>query len=71
MVLVADMAHRLTLGRLFYLAWYAPIAFLKQCVREGPVNLWLAFLGRRKMQRAAVKLKPLAPANPMQCRSIS
>jgi hypothetical protein len=61
--LVADIAHRLTLGRLFYLTWYVPIAFLTRSLRERPINLWLAFLGRRKMQRAAVKLKPLASAN--------
>jgi hypothetical protein len=57
---VTDIARRVTLGRLLYLTWYAPIGFVKRCMRGGPINLWLAFVGRRNMQRTAVKLKPLA-----------
>jgi hypothetical protein len=58
-------AHRrLTFGRLLYLCWYAPRSFCRKCLREGPLNLCLAWLGRRAMVRAACWLPAFSLAPP-------
>jgi hypothetical protein len=56
---VVDASKHFTVGRLLYLVWYAPIGFVQRCTREGLLNVWLTALGRRKMQRAAAKLKSI------------
>jgi len=49
-------SRSVTLGRLVYLGWYRPIAFVAKCWREGPLNLWLAAGGRRAMESAVASL---------------
>ncbi len=43
---------------MIYLGWYAPRAFLKTNIREGPINYWLTGRGRKAMKRAAWQLRP-------------
>jgi hypothetical protein len=50
--------RRLGIGRLAYLGWYAPRAFLLKCAREGPLNLWLSARGAKAMEEAATRLRP-------------
>lgn len=57
-------SQRITPGRLAYLAYYRPLAALRQCRRQGgPWQQWLDRRGRRAMRVAAAQLPPLpAPA---------
>lgn len=57
---IRAVGRRLRLGRFAYLGWHAPRGFVRQCAREGPVNLWLSARGRRAMERAAVRLPSAA-----------
>lgn len=53
-------AHKLTPGRILYLAWHAPRGAVERALKEGPLNLWLSARGREAMERAAASL-PSAP----------
>ncbi len=54
---------RLTPGRILYLAYHRPRAFLAQSRREGgPWQQWLTRRGRHAMTAAARKLPPLPPS---------
>ncbi len=59
-----ELAKRLRLGALAYRLFHAPRGFLKRCLREGPVNLWLTRRGQAEMERAADRLPPAEPAPP-------
>jgi hypothetical protein len=61
-VLRRPNGRQITAGRLLYLGWYRPRAFIRKCGQEGPLNLWLAAKGRHAMERAAPLLPPLGPA---------
>jgi hypothetical protein len=50
----------LTVGRLVYLGWYAPRGFVRRCIHQGPVNLWLSGKGRRAMEDAVRRLPSLS-----------
>src|SRR5262249_11428178 len=56
--------RRVSLGRVLYLGWFAPKAFVSRCAREGVWNLWLAARGRRAMEAAVRRLPPLAQPSP-------
>ncbi len=52
----------MTPGRLVYLAYHRPLAWLARCRREGgPWQQWLDARGRRAMIAAARELPPLPP----------
>jgi hypothetical protein len=59
---VGERHRRLPVGRVLYLGWHAPRAFLAKCVRDGPFNLAVSARERRAMERAAHRLPALAPA---------
>jgi len=58
-VLRRHNGRRVSAGKLLYLGWYRPGAFIRKCGQEGPLNLWLAANGRRAMERAAHLLPSL------------
>jgi hypothetical protein len=57
-------------GRLVYLGWHAPRGFLKKCLREGPLNLWLMEQGRQAMERAARHLMRARHATTPEPKSV-
>jgi len=64
LVLPGHNGPYISAGRLLYLGWHRPRAFLKKCGQQGPLNLWLAADGRRAMERAAYLLPSLDAAPP-------
>lgn len=48
-----------TLGRLLYLSWHAPLGYLKRCVKEGPIVVLRNPFDRAAMIRATRSLTPL------------
>jgi hypothetical protein len=59
LAVLREIARRAGGGRFVYRAWHAPRAAIRRLRREGSVNLALARLGRRAMQREAPSLAPL------------
>ena len=54
-----NVARRLRLGRLVYLGWHLPLAWLARSRREGgPLNQLVNWRGRVSMKRAAAEPPP-------------
>lgn len=59
-----SLSRRLGLGRMVYWLYHAPRGFVKKCVTEGSLNLWLSARGQKAMERAAGSLPPTPAAGP-------
>lgn len=62
---LGGLARRLGLGVLLYRCYHAPLGWLRRCRREGAVNLWRNYRGRRRMERAVPRLPAVGAPDPV------
>lgn len=59
MVDAASLAKRLKIGKMVYWSYHAPKGWVKKCVDQGPINMSINYVGRKRMEDAAYKLAPI------------